>query len=97
MKKKMLLALFGLAAALTFASPTKATAGVFVGVGVGPVYARPAYGYVVVHPRPYVYAPVYARGYVCPVWGRGFYREGRWYPRAYAYRGYVGPHRFYRR
>jgi hypothetical protein len=96
MKKKMLLALFGLAAALTLASPTKASAGVVVGVRVGPVYARPAYGYVVA-PRPYVYPPVYAAGYVCPVWGRGYRREGRWYGRPYAYRGYVGAHRFYRR
>ena len=95
MKKKMLLALFGLAVALILASPTKANAGVFVRVGVGPVYARPAYGYVVA-PHRYVYPPVCAPGYVYPVWGRGFYRE-RWYPRAYAYRGYVGPHRFYRR
>lgn len=96
MRKKMLLALFGLAAALALASPSKANAGVFVGVGVGPVYPGPAYGYVVVHPRPYFYPPGYAPGYAYPVWGRGFHREGRWYPRAYAYRGYVGPHQFYR-
>ena len=91
MKKKMLLALSGLAAALILSSPTKASAGVVVGVGVGPVYARPAYV-----ARPYVYAPAYTPGYVYPVWGRGFYRE-RCYPGVYAYRGYRRPYRWYRR
>ena len=59
----------GLAAALIFSAPQKANAGVFIGIGVAP---RPAYGYVVVHPRPYgYYAPpyAYAPGYARPAFG----------------------------
>ena len=66
MMKSTLFVLLGLAAVLTLASPPKANAGVVSGVGVGPVYHRPAYGYGVVAPRPYfyhahryAYAPVY--------------------------------------
>jgi hypothetical protein len=97
MLKKSLFALLGLAAVLTVMSPQQAHAGVVVGIGVGPVVARP---YVVVHPgpyayygppRPYFYGPTYAYP------GPGFYVGGRWHPRYYAYRGYAGPRRYWRR
>jgi hypothetical protein len=42
-------------------------------------------------PRPYAYAPVYAYP------GPGYDAGGRWYPRYYAYRHYVGPRRYWRR
>jgi hypothetical protein len=67
MMKSTLFALLGLAAVLTLASPPKANAAVVIGVGVGPVYHRPAYGYVVVPPRPYFYHAhpyAYAPAYV---------------------------------
>jgi hypothetical protein len=89
MLKKSILALFGLVFAMALITPPKANAEVVVGVGVG---ARPAYGYVVARPRPYVYvAPApyvaYAPGYVYPP---VVYRErgwvGREYARPYAYR-----------
>ena len=97
MKNKALLATLGLAAAMIFAMPSKAHAGVFVGVNIGRpvVVARPAY--VVAprayysyryYPRPVVVAPAYA--------APGFYYRGRWCPRPYAYRGYYGP-RYFRR
>ena len=76
MMKSTLFALLGLAAVLTLASPPKANAAVVIGVGVGPVYHRPAYGYVVVPARPYFYRAhpyVYAPAYV---------------PRAYFYPGH---------
>jgi hypothetical protein len=85
MLKKSLLAVFGLAMALAFATPEKAQAEVAIGVGVsigGPIYARPvysypyAYGYYAPAPRP-VY--VYPRPYVYP--HRVFY--GRVYARPY--------------
>ncbi len=96
MLNKSLLALLGLALALTVMSPAQAHAGVVVGIGVGPVVARP---YVVVHPRPYAYyGPprpyVYAPAYVYPE--PGYYVGGRWHPRYYAYHRHVGP-RYWRR
>jgi len=73
--KKVLLAVFGLAMALTLATPEKAHAGVAIGVTVGgPVVVRPAY-------RPYVYVPpiaYYPRPYVYggPVaYGRPYWRH----------------------
>jgi hypothetical protein len=100
MKRTVLAAVFGLALALTVFSPSAAKAQVAIGVNVGPVFARPAYGYVYVHPRPYVYAqPYYAPGYVYPnvygYYGR-FDRDRRWDRRDYAYREYQ-EHREYRR
>jgi hypothetical protein len=82
MTKSTIFALLGLAVMLALASPPRANAGVVIGIGVGPVYPRPAYGYVIVHPRPYVYyAPgyVYAPRYVHPPYN--YYRfHGRVYP-----------------
>jgi hypothetical protein len=101
MMKRSVLALFGLALALTIFSPSPAKAAVVIGVNAGPVYARPAYGYVYVHPRPYVYARpyAYAPAYVYPnvygYYGR-FDRDRRWDRRDYAYREYQ-EHRGYRR
>jgi len=97
MKKRTILAVLGLAVAMTLAKPAKASAGVVVGVRVGPVVPRP--GFVVVHPRPYPYGyyrrpVVFAGAYVPPV--GGFYYRGRWCPRPYAYRPYYGP-RYFRR
>ena len=91
LKKSMLFAKLGLEAALTVMTPSQAHAGVVVGVGIGPVVARP---YAVVHPVPYAYyGPprpyVYAPAYVYP--GPGVWIRGHWYPRYYAYRGYYGP------
>jgi hypothetical protein len=68
MIKKTVLALFSLVFAMALVAPPKANAAVVVGIGVGP---RPAYGFVVAHPRPYVYvAPApyvaYGPGYVAP-------------------------------
>jgi hypothetical protein len=82
MLKKTVLALFGLVFAMALITPPKANAEVVIGVGVG---ARPAYGYVVARPRPYVYvAPApyvaYAPGYVYPP----VYREHGWVGREYA-------------
>jgi hypothetical protein len=92
MKHKTLFAMLGLAVAMIFAAPSKANAGVFVGVRVGP---RPAY--VVVAPRPYRYAYYPPRVIVAPAYaGPGFYYRGRWCPRPYAYRGFYGP-RYFRR
>jgi hypothetical protein len=69
MKKGIMLSLAAVMFALVLAAPTKAHAGVRIGIAVGPVYpapvyASPAYGYVVVNPRPepYYYSP-YAYGY----------------------------------
>jgi hypothetical protein len=99
MTKSSLLALLGLAAALTLASPAKANAGVVIGVGVAPACRRPAFGYVVVHPRPYAYGPhpyAYPPAYVYPAWGYygGFHPATRWYRRGFAYRAYIGPRGF---
>jgi len=84
MFKKSLLAVFGLALALAFASPEKAHAGVAIGVTVGGpvVVARPAYPYPYVYPRPVVYPPayVYAHPY-CYRPGPVYY--GRYYGRPY--------------
>lgn len=92
MMKKTIFALLALAAILTFVGPTQAHAAVVVGVRVGPVYGHPVYPYVYLHPRPilpYAYAPGYAYG--GPYWGP------YWGPRSYAYRGYFGPRRDWRR
>jgi hypothetical protein len=99
MKNKTLLATLGLAAAMIFAAPSKAHAGVFVGVNIGRpiVVARPGY---VVAPRPYYPYGYYSRPVVVapayyPPPARVFYRGHR-YPRPYAYRPYYGP-RYFRR
>jgi hypothetical protein len=90
--KKSMLALFGLVFAMALITPPKANAEVVIGVGVG---ARPAYGYVIARPRPYVYvAPApyvaYAPGYVYPpVVYPGNIVVGLGYARPYAYR-YAG-------
>jgi hypothetical protein len=81
MTKPTVFALLGLALAITLASPSRASAGVVIGVGIGPVYAPPAYGYVVVHPRPYFYPRpyVYTPGYVYPAYGYYSHdRDWRW-------------------
>ena len=100
MKHKTLLATLGLAAAIIFAVPSKAHAGVFVAVNVGRpvVVARPPVVYVAPRPyypygyyrRPVVVAPAYY-----PPPARVYYR-GRYCPRPYAYRPYYGP-RYFRR
>jgi hypothetical protein len=83
MRNRIMLSLAALMFALVLASPTKAHAGVRIGIAVGPVYpapvyAPPAYGYVVVNPHPYYYQP-YAYGY-----------EPSYYYRSYRpYRPYV--------
>ena len=86
--KRTIFAVIGLACVLALASPPKAHAGVVIGVGVGPVFVpRPAYGYVVVHPRryayPYGYAPVYAPPYYAPPAYRyyGHYDRDRYWDR----------------
>ena len=80
MFKKSVLAVFGLALALAFATPEKAHAGVAIGVTVGGpvVVARPAYPSPYVYPRPVVVPPAYVYGR--PYWyrpGPAFY--GRYY------------------
>jgi hypothetical protein len=94
MKKSTIFAVLGLAAALALASPQKANAGVIIGVGVGPRYARPAYGYVVGYPRPYGYYArpyVYAPGYVRPAFGfyGRFGPDRRWAGREWVRNGWV--------
>ena len=77
MRNRILLSLAAVMFALVLASPTKAHAGVRIGIAVGPVYpapvyaapvyAAPAYGYVDVAPRPYCYRPyTYAPSYYYP-------------------------------
>jgi hypothetical protein len=73
--KRTLLAMFGLAMALSVAVPSRANAEVVVQFNVGPGYARPAYGYIYAHPSPYYYARPYA------------YAPANVYP-SYGYRGY---------
>lgn len=93
MKKTLIFAMLGLAAMLTLASPTQASARVVVGVALGPVAVVPHPVYhAYVYPRPYypwAYGPVYPARY----WGP------YWHPRVYGYRAYVGPrgYRYYRR
>jgi len=98
MMKSTIFAVLGLAAALTLAAPQKANAGVIIGVGVG----RPAYGYVVAHPRPFFYAHpyAYAPGYVAPAYGfyGGFAPVHPWAHAwgrndRFAYRGWRGGYR----
>ncbi|HEY6181185.1 MAG TPA: hypothetical protein VIW67_03005 [Terriglobales bacterium] len=99
MKHKTLLATLGLAAAIIFAMPSKAHAGVFVGVNIGRpvVVARPPVVYVA--PRPYYRYAYYPRPVVvAPAYyppARVYYRR-HWCPRPYAYRPYYGP-RYFRR
>lgn len=78
--KRSLLAMFGLAIALSLATPSRANAEVVVQFNVGPGYARPAYGYSYAQPRPYYYSRPYgyAPDYVYPSYV---------YPN-YGYRGY---------
>jgi len=96
MLKKTVLALFGLVFAMALITPPKANAQVVVGAGVAPFVPRPAYGYVVVQPRPYVYvAPpyvAYAPRYAYPpyVYSDRVFVDGRGYLRPYAYR-HAGP------
>jgi hypothetical protein len=78
--KRTLIAMFGLAMALSVAVPSRANAEVVVQFNVGPGYARPAYGYIYAHPRPYYYARpyAYAPAYVYPSYGyRGYDRFDR--------------------
>jgi len=95
MKHKTLLATLGLAAAIIFAVPSKAHAGVFVDVNIGRpiVVARPPVVYVA--PRPYYPYAYYPRPVVVAPPARYFY-HGRWCGRPYAYRPYYGP-RYFRR
>jgi hypothetical protein len=99
MKHKTLLATLGLAAAMIFAVPSKAHAGVFIGVNIGRpvVVARPPVVYVAPRPYyPYAYYPrpvVVEPAYYPPA--RVYYRR-HWCPRPYAYRPYYGP-RYFRR
>ena len=102
MKKTTLLAMLGLAAALTLAIPSQAHAGVVVGIGVGPVAPVPVYGHVYVGPRPYYYpgyypAPyVYGPGYVAGYRGYGYYgRDYRWGRDRWAHRDFHND-RYYR-
>jgi hypothetical protein len=93
MLKKTVLALFGLVLAMALITPPKANAEVVIGVGVA---ARPAYGFVVARPRPYVYvAPApyvaYTPGNVYPyVYPQRVFVGGPRYARPYAYR-YAAP------
>lgn len=94
MIRKAILPLLGLALAMVFAFPTKASAEVYVGVNIGPVVPRP--GYVVLAPRPYAYRYYGPRFAPAPVVvRRGYFYHGRWYPNYYA-RRYYGP-RYFRR
>ena len=99
MMKRTMFAMLGLAFVMMLAAPSQAHARVFVSVQVGPVVSRPAY--VAVRPYPYYYRPVVVRPVFyrpAPVFVRPapvFFYRGRWCPRPYAHRGYVGP-RYYR-
>ena len=91
MTKRIMLALAAVMFALMLAAPSQAHAGVRIGIAVGPVYPTPvypAYGYVVVHPRPepYYYRPYsyYAPSYYAPS-----YRDHR----PYVYRDWRGDRR----
>ena len=92
MKKRNLILMAGLAAAMMFSAAPKAHAGVVVGVNIGtPVYVHPVRPYVYVAPRPFVAVapvPVYRRHYVAR---RPLYYS-RWYPRheVVVRRGYYG-------
>jgi len=89
MLKKTVLAMFALVFVLALAAPPKASAQVTVGFGAGP---RPAYGYVVVHPRPRYYAPppYWVSGppleYPPYLYGERVWVGGRWGYRPYGYR-----------
>ena len=83
MKKTTLFAMLGLAAALTFAIPSQAHAGVVVGVGIGPVVPAPVYGRVYVGPTPYYYPGYYPAPYA---YGPGYVAGYR----PYRYYGYYG-------
>ena len=90
MLKKSLFAVFGLAMALTFASPAKAQVAIGVTVGA-PVYAHPVYPYpyavvrpvprpVYMYPRPYVYrAPVYYSRAYRPYWRHERFERHEYY------------------
>jgi len=99
MMKGTVFATLGLAIALVFASAPQAHAGVIVGVGIGPVYAGPAYGYVAVHPRPYAYYQpyAYAPGYVYPYYYGRFDRDRGWDRRDWARRDWEHRDYGYRR
>ena len=72
MLKRTIPAFLWLVFAMALTTPPMANAQVVVGVGVAPFVPRPAYGYVVVQSRPYVYvAPpyvVYAPRYAYPLY-----------------------------
>jgi hypothetical protein len=81
MAKRSGFALLALVFGLALFSPSKANAGVVIGVTVAPVYPAAAYGYVVVHPRPYGYcAPpypyAYSPSYIYPSYR--YYRRDDW-------------------
>jgi hypothetical protein len=88
MVKRTVFAILGFAFVLALASPPNAHARVVIGVGIGPVFVpRPAYGSVIVAPRPYHAAPyLYAApGYVRPYYvpradsySYRDYRDGNW-------------------
>ena len=98
MIRKLAPALLALVCGAVVLAPSKANAGVAIGVSVGVppavVVAPPPYGYVAV-PSPYVVAPapvVVPPGYLYPHYvypGRVFI-GGRWVPRPYAYRARPG-------
>jgi hypothetical protein len=106
MMKATIFATLGLAAVLALATPPRANAGVVVGVGVGPVFVRPASGYIVVPPRPYfyyqhpyAYGYAYGPGYGYPgyrYYGR-FDRDRRWDRRDRDYDRHEYGERGYRR
>ena len=76
MLKQTALALFGLVFAMALIIPPKANAQVVVGVGMVPFVPRPAYGYVVVQPRPYVYVapPPYGKSQSKPIYPERCFR-----------------------
>ena len=92
MTRKAILPLLGLAVAMIFAAPTKASAQVFVGVHIGPVVRRP---YAVVAPRPYAYEYYGPRVFAGPVVRPNYFYREHYYPRYYA-RRYYGS-RYFRR
>jgi hypothetical protein len=98
MMKSMIFAMLGLAAVLTLAAPPSAHAGVVVGLGVGPIFAGPAYGYVVGSARPYAYYSrpyAYAPGYVYPRYR--YYRDYDRFDRDDRWNRYDGDRRWDRR
>lgn len=99
MMKTTLVAMLGLAAALTLVGPSQAHAGVVIGVQVGPVFPRPVYGPVYVAPRPYVYPVPYAyRPVYMPRWRayRDYDRHPYWWHERYEHHEHHEFHRDWR-